>query len=409
MFNNFILLVDKAYAPAFNLIMTVAAARVYGAETVGNLALVFAFAALGQYLTSRGTDQNIHVVYASSPPEQLGQAAFAEVRKRLGRLLISIAGLISLYVLLSIFLQDTGALFFGLLGAVIGGTAACAMPNEIRLIIMREFRTLVRLKYLSGFLSISIGLLLMPFFTSGAMVIIGTLLLEKLIYLTLTLTISKRESASLERRSSLAKSIPKINVHVLISAAAIFGYTRLDQIYIYGALSIQDLGLYFATVKLFEVANLLIMAVITAQLHVMADSRLEPSSVLSIERRLFAFSCIVVAVIASAAPLLLSSVFGIEPESHSYIYILASGTIFGAIGAIKGPWVAKNNRFHINSYFTIAGSVVAIGLLALCEPVTLAMVAVAMAFGQLVVNVLCPLILKDERDYLISLTTWNKK
>lgn len=409
MFNNFILLFEKAYAPAFNLTMTVAAARIYGAEVVGNLALVFAFSALGQYLTSRGTDQNIQVVYASSPTEQLGLAAFAEVRKRLIRLLVSVLGLASLYVLSSVFLNETAALFFGLLGAILGATSACAMPNEIRLIVTRDFRSLVTLKYVSGCLAISIGLLLMPYSTSGTMVIIGTLLLEKIIYLVLTQTTSKREYYLLAQGASAAKTIPTINIHVLISAAAIFGYNRLDQVYIYGAFSSHDLGVYFATVKLFEVANLLIMAAITAQLHVLADSRRDPSTVASIERRMLALSGSLVAVIAITAPLILRLVFDIKPESYSYVYILATGTLFGVIGAIKGPWVAKNNRFHFNTYFTIAGSIVAIGLLTLYKPDTLAMVAVTMALGQLVVNVMCPLILKDERNYLISLVTWNKK
>lgn len=409
MFNNFILLFEKAYAPAFNLTMTVAAARIYGAEVVGNLALVFAFSALGQYLTSRGTDQNIHVVYASSPTEQLGLAAFVEVRKRLIRLLVSVLGLASLYVLSSVFLNETAALFFGLLGATLGATSACAMPNEIRLIVTRDFRTLVTLKYVSGCLAISIGLLLMPYSTSGTMVIIGTLLIEKIIYLVLTQTTSKREYHLLAQGASVAKTIPMINIHVLISAAAIFGYNRLDQVYIYGAFSSHDLGVYFATVKLFEVANLLIMAAITGQLHVLADSRRDPSTVASIERGLLALSCCLVVVIAITSPLILRLVFDIKPESYSYVYILAAGTLFGVIGAIKGPWVAKNNRFHFNTYFTIAGSIVAIGILTLYKPDTLAMVAVTMALGQLVVNVMCPLILKDERDYLISLVTWNKK
>ncbi len=409
MFNNFILLFEKAYAPAFNLTMTVAAARIYGAEVVGNLALVFAFSALGQYLTSRGTDQNIHVVYASSPAEQLGLAAFVEVRKRLIRLLVSVLGLASLYVLSSVFLNETAALFFGLLGATLGATSACAMPNEIRLIVTRDFRALVTLKYVSGCLAISIGLLLMPYSTSGTMVIIGTLLSEKIIYLVLTQTTPKREYHLLAQGVSLAKTIPIINIHVLISAAAIFGYNRLDQVYIYGAFSSHDLGVYFATVKLFEVANLLIMAAITAQLHVLADSRRDPSTVASIERRLLALSCCLVLVIAITSPLILRLVFDIKPESYSYVYILAAGTLFGVIGAIKGPWVAKNNRFHFNTYFTIAGSIVAIGILTLYKPDTLAMVAVTMALGQLVVNVMCPLILKDERDYLISLVAWNKK
>jgi O-antigen/teichoic acid export membrane protein len=408
MLNKFILLFEKAYSPAFNLAMTVAAARIYGAEAVGNLALVFAFSALGQYLTSRGTDQNIHVAYASCPTEQLAPAAVAEVRKRLMRLLVSVLGLVSFYVLLSVHIDENAALFFGLLGATLGATSACAMPNEIRLIVTRDFRLLVALKYLSGLFAIAIGLVLMHYSTAGTTVLIGILILEKILYLIFTITTS-RVPRHLAQEALVAKTIPRINVQILITAAAVFGYNRLDQVYVYGAFSSQELGVYFSTVKLFEVANLLIMAAITAQLHIMADRRRDSSMVESIERRLLALSCILVAVIAITAPLILRLVFNIKPESYFYVYILAAGTLFGVIGAIKGPWVAKNNRFHFNTYFTFAGSIIAIGVLTLYKPNSLAGVAATMALAQLVANILCPLMLKDEREYLISLVNWYKK
>lgn len=408
MINKLILLFEKAYSPALNLAITVAAARIYGAEAVGNLALVFAFSALGQYLSSRGTDQNIHVAYASSPIEQIALATVAEVRKRLIRLLVSVLGLATLYVLVSAILDESVALFFSLLGAILGATSACAMPNEIRLIVTRNFRLLVSLKYASGCIAILIGLLLIPYSISGTTLLIGILILEKIIYLILTMTTLRIPRLNTQEIRD-TKTIPSINVHVLISALAIFGYNRLDQVYIYGAFSSQDLGVYFATVKLFEIANLLIMAAITAQLHIMADRRRDTLIVASIERRLLAFGCGLVVTIAISAPLILRFVFGIEPVSYSYIYILAVGTLFGMIGAIKGPWVAKNNRFHFNTYFTIAGSIIAVGTLVLLKPGTLAWVALTMALGQLIVNVLCPLMIKDERVYLISLVTWNKK
>lgn len=408
MLNKFILLLEKAYAPALNLAMAIVAARVYGAETVGNLALVFAFSALGQYLTSRGTDQNIQVAYASCQTEHLAHVAVAEVQKRLMRLLIAVLGLVFFYGFLSVLLKENAAFSFGLLGTTLGAMSACAMPNEIRLIVTRDFRLLVTLKYGSGCLAILIGLLLMSHAPTGETALIGTLFIEKIIYLILTIATSKI-SKGLVRSSPESKKIPNVNFHVLISAAAIFGYNRLDQVYIYGAFSSQELGIYFSTIKLFEVSNLFIMAAITSQLHIMADDRRDSTTVSIIERRLLAASCVLVVFIAIIAPLVLNVVFNINPESYAYIYILAAGTLFGVIGAIKGPWVAKNNRFSFNTYFTMAGSIVAIGILVFYKPGTLESVAVTMALGQLIVNILCPLILKTEREYLISLTKWNKK
>ena len=402
------LLLEKAYAPALNLAMAILAARVYGAETVGNLALVFAFSALGQYLTSRGTDQNIQVAYASSQTVHLAHLAVAEVKKRLMRLLVALLGLVFFYGFLCALLKANAAISFGLLGATLGAMSACAMPNEIRLVVTRDFKLLVTLKYASGSLAMLIGLLLISHAPSGEVALIGTLFIEKIIYLILTIMTSKI-SEGLAWGAPESKKIPKINIHVLISAAAIFGYNRLDQVYIYGAFSSQELGVYFSTIKLFEVSNLFIMTAITSQLHIMADARRDSTTVSIIERRLLAASCVLVAFIATIAPLVLNIVFNINPESYAYIYILAAGNLFGVIGAIKGPWVAKNNRFHFNTYFTMAGSIVAIGVLIFYKPGTLESVAVTMALGQLIVNILCPLILKTEREYLLSLTKWNKK
>lgn len=408
MFKRIILIFEKAYSPAFNMAMTVAAARIYGAETLGDLALVFAFSALGQYLTSRGTDQNAQVLYASSQCEQRRLAAASEIKRRLKRLLVSVLGLFFVYAAFPFQLEKPETLSFGLLGVCLGATTACAIPNEIRLIVDQNFSALVALKYVGGCLSILIGFVFHHYFKSGVTVLIGVLVVERLIYLILTIVTSKVFRLA-SGRSFEISGVPRFNIPVLISAVAIFGYNRLDQVYIYEVFSSRELGGYFATAKLFEVANLLIMAAIASKLHIMADTRRDASVVVAIERELLAFGAGLVGIIAITAPLILRFIFHIELKNYMYIYILALGTLFGIIGAIKGPWVAKSNRFKFNSYFTIAGSVVAIANLFIANPKSLAMVAVSMAFGQLVVNIICPLILKEERDYLLSLVAWNNK
>jgi O-antigen/teichoic acid export membrane protein len=408
MVNKFILLLEKAYSPAFNMLITVAAARIYGAEVVGNLALILAFSALGQYLSSRGTDQNMQVAFASCPIENLTEATVAEVRKRLMRLFFSVPAIAVLYSSSSLILIDTAALFFGLFGAALGAMSACATPNEVRLTVIQNFRLLVTLKYASGTLAVLLGLLILSHYPPGTMVLIATLIIERAIYLVLTIVTSILPP-HVTHVSLKTHDIPRINIHVLISAVAIFGYNRLDQVYIYGVFSSQELGVYFSTLKLFEVANLLIMAAISGQLHIMADLRRESFIAALIEKRLLALSCIFIGLIAIITPQILSFVFDIRQESYAYIYMLAAGTLFGTIGAIKGPWVAKNNRFHFNTYFTIAGSIVAILFFTFCEPANLLSVAIANALGQFTVNVLCPLMLKSEREYLLSLIAWRKK
>lgn len=408
MFNNLILLFEKGYTPAFNLAITIVVARTYGVEALGNLALVFAFSGLGQYLTSRGTDQNILVSYASCQSKQLNPVTLSEVNKRLMILLVILIVLSILYVLLSFFMMGDKAVFFGFLGLILGAMSACAIPNEMRLIVKQEFKLLAKLKYTSGLIAILIGWILISHSFLGEAGLVGTLFVEKIIYLTLT-TVPLKASFNSVESSSRSNKIPKVNCHVLISAFAIFGYNRMDQVYIYGAFSSQELGTYFAAIKLFEVANLFMIAAIASKLHIMADQRRPHSTVVSIERRLLLLSGILIAFIAVSAPLILSIVFNIELESYVYIYILAAATLFGVIGTIKGAWVAKNNRFHFNTYFTIIGSIVAIGALFFYKPDSLIGVATIMAMGQLVVNVICPLMLRTEREYLISLITLNKK
>jgi len=407
MINKLILLVEKAYSPAFNLAIAIATSRIYGAEAVGNIALVFAFSALGQYLTSRGTDQNIYVAYASCPQEQIADAAEKEIRKRLIRLMTSMPVLASLYVLLLFSLPQPEVLFFGLLGILLGAISACATPNEIQLIVRQNFNLLVALKYSSGFFAIVIGYLVATIFYSGTMVLTAVLFLERTIYMVLTIRYSKLVSSK-NADSSEVKSVPRVNVHILITAAAVFMYTRLDQVYIYGAFSSKDLGIYFATIKLFEITNLFILAAITSQLHIMADARRDSFFVVSIERHLLALSSFMIAIITLAAPIILGLVFAIYLESYSYIYALAAATFFGAIGAIKAPWVAKNNRFKANAYFTVFGSISALGVLTILKPESLLSVSITMALSQFIVNILCPLLVKEERRYLVSLITWKK-
>lgn len=390
------------------MVATIAAARIFGADAVGNLALVLIFSSLGQYLTSWGTDQNIQVTYASRSAVEVTQAAYREVRKRIHRLLYSLITLFLLYLLIPLVLTSPQAVLFGALGAAIGAISSCASPNEIRLIVTQKFLKLVELKYLSGGAAFLFGLLLAFYAELTFTVLIAALTIERVIYLFLTI-VTLRFSANYSSRSESSDASPKINISILISAAAIFCYNRVDQIYIYGVLSKQDLGIYFSGLKLFEIANLVVMAAITSKLHIMADRRRDITTVVTVERGLLAFSFGLVLCIAIAAPTVLRWVFDIHPESLTYIAILAGGTLFGVIGAIKGPWVAKNNRYHFNTYFTIIGAISAIGILMIVKPITLSGVAATMAISQLVVNVLCPLILRDERAYLISLFMWRRK
>jgi O-antigen/teichoic acid export membrane protein len=408
MLKNLIPLLEKAYAPILNLTMAILAARLYGIDTVGNLALVYAFSALGPFLISRGTDQNIQIIFASCRSELLGQAVVEEIRKRIIRFSISFFLLLTIYLLISIFLDLDLAIFLMLSGIAFGAISACAMPNEIRLIVKQDFNSLVKLKYLSGIFSALIGLILYSILSNGIIVLVGILAIEKTIYLILTI-ITTRKLAYLNRQLFKPIKTPRINIHVVLSAIAIFSYSKLDQVYIYEALSSDELGVYFATVKIFEIANLLILAMLTSQLHLMADQRQKSSLVLLIEKRLLALSLFIVILLVIAAPLVLHLIFDIRVESYSFIYFLGIGTFLAMIGAIKGPWVAKNNRFKFNTYFTVTGGLFAVACLILFKPISLEGVAITVAFGQLIVNVLFPLIIKTERVYLISLFKWYKK
>lgn len=412
MINKLISFFEKAYSPLFNILVTIIASRIFGVDAVGSLALVFIFSGFGQYIVSRGIDQDMQVAFASHPFGRLAEAAIKEFRKRLLILFFTIAFLLLAYPFLLSIIGDDHAINLSFIGIGIGASFACTSSNEIRLIVGQNFKKLLHLKYLSGFISISIGLFLVIYKEWGPNAVFGILILEKILYLLFTIVTLKLDADSernLHKIEPLLPKVPKINIYALLNTIAVLAYNRFDQLYIYNAFSHGELGVYSTSAKFFELANLIILALISSSLHLIADRRLHPEMIISMERKLLAVSFFLVIFISVLAPLVLDIIFHIEIKgSLVYIYALALSTFFGSIGVIKGLWVAKNNRYHFHTSFTIIGGVFAILIFTIFRPNSLLNVALILASCQLLVNIVCPLFVRDERDYLISLLNKNR-
>ncbi len=298
-----------------------------------------------------------------------------------------------------------------IVGILIGTFTAIATPNETCLVINQNYKKIVIKKYTSGIASLSLFFIVIFLFKIDSnitsLIAIATERASYLIQMVKDVHGANIKKEKIEKNTSLP--IPSINISVLISTSAVFGYNRLDQIYIYAALSSEKLGVYFSTLKLFEIANLLIITVITSNLHIMADGRQKSENASILEKKIFLISIALVIFISFIAPLALNIIFKITTTSFTYIYVIAIGTLCGAIGTIKGPWVAKNNRFKINAIFTILGAFTALFILIFGKPQQLETVALSMSLSQLTVNILLPFFVKEERSYILSIINWKHK
>ena len=408
MFNRFFVILERAYTPAFNLCITIATARLIGIDAVGDLAIVFISAILGQFLISRGTDQNMQVVLASCERNKIDKLAVDETTRRFKRLVFSLV-LLTFSLFLVIFF-DTAEILAVVTGVFSGSLSGVATPNETRLVVTQRYRNIVIPKYISGFLSFLLSFLLLFMLEDYFRYIpFVTVICERMLYLFKILRNLKVENERLANANfEKEKKIPAINIPVLINTAAVFTYNRLDQIYIYAVLSREDLGVFFSTLKLFEVVNLFVITAITSNLHIMANDKADLKSVKSIERKILFAGLFLIALIAFLSPVVLKMLFKITVADPIYIYIISIGTVGAVVGTIKGPWVATNSRYRINALFAIGGGVVALIYLTVGQPQKLEAIALTMAISQLTVNVLLPILNREERSYLVSLVGFNK-
>ena len=194
----------------------------------------------------------------------------------------------------------------------------------------------------------------------------------------------------------------KFNANIVIGAIAIFGYNRLDQLYIFENISKNELGIYFSILKLFDIVNLVIIASINAKLSILANKKSFDKSYVE-ERKIMTIGLLLIFLVVVCAPWYLKIMFGDTPDDYRFIYIVSLSSAISLIGSVKGPWVAKLNRYRVNTIFTMIGFSLSVIYLYFYRPTTLAATCFSVLIGQGFVNLLGPLTLSAERTYLKKL------
>lgn len=400
--NQAFVILEKAYVPGFNMFATLLVARLFGPEELGAIAFLFIFYIWGSLLISRGSDQDLQVFLASAPRAKLRQLAADHIKLRIKRFwVLGFVFLLILFLEIKFFeigfdftMASTG-IFLGLITGIV-------FPNELHLIVGRKFSSLVYLKYFSGLLSFFVCLFGLFFFQGNFFVVVFFLIFERLMYLLVTIFYLGNNIFKLGKQSSRSK-MPGHNIYVLASSLAVFCYNRADQLYIFAVLSKSDLGQYFLVVRVFELALLFVLAQINTNLGVLADSRQLGARAATIERNLFLFSVFICLLTLLLTPAVTNLVFKVTIENNLFLICIFGSTILACIGSIKGPWVAKNNRFQFNTACTFVGGVIAIAYLFFAEPQDKTEVALAVFIGQFIVNVGLPLFSSRERRFIFNL------
>jgi O-antigen/teichoic acid export membrane protein len=391
---NLWVLLDRAYSPVVVFFTSFIIGRFFSVSLLGKLATIYLFVIVGQLIISRGCDQNIQVLIASNLKKLPSDFIKRIVFSRLKNLYIYI------YIPIAIFFFDLDFFYYIVLGIFLGSISAISYPYELFSIIKREFNELVIYKFSSAFFSCALAFFLYLLAINNFVILSIFLIAEKICFL---LIISKKNKSAISSKENVFIDLPYNNLPVIISSITVFLYNRSDQLYIATYLSKAKLGEYFSVLKFFEIANLLVFAYLSSEMHRLTNKNTPESISQAIQKKIFFSAFILVVLLGLSVTFLVPLIFSIKiTEGFYYSMVLSLATIISLIGAIKGPWVAKNNIYHRNSTFTFFGAFFSLAYLYIFKPQTLFFVSIALFIGQFTTNILLPLFFREERDFLKS-------
>jgi len=385
--NYFWALAERGLNPLFVLIATILAARVYGSAAVGSLAIVYLAIAAGQLLISRGTDQNLIAYIANSDTQG---ASYTEYRKRMRRLR-NVALVAPLFLVIGI---DDPIKINIAVGVAAGLMVGVNYPIELELLIRRQFKKIALVKASSYLASIALCFYLQGIVSDSYKYIGFIVLFEKIISTFLYIKFQDRPEKILNN-NGLANS----NIYAIFSILGVFLFNRFDQLYVFKVISPYDLGVYFSTLKFFDIVNLVISSIMNAHLKDLALINSSKDKVLI--RKIIIIALVLVLIITISLPLLLQIVYKIDiTDKAEYIYPLAIANMFSIVGLLKGPWVAKNGYYRYDTYCFVGGAIAAILYYIIIQPETLFLVAVLVMITQFIANILIPIFSSKQRDFL---------
>jgi O-antigen/teichoic acid export membrane protein len=367
-------------------------ARFFSVHQLGVLATVYLFVILGQLIINRGCDQNIQVLIATNlknlSPIFLKNITIRRLKNCSFFLLL----------LLAIYFIDTEFYYCFILGVFIGCISSLSSPYEIYMIIEKDFKKLVIFKFLAAFFSLILTLFFYALQLNDFLLLAILLTSEKILFLFFAL-FYRNQNLNLDRTILLEP--PNNNLAVILSTITVFLYNRSDQLYIAKFLNHAKLGEYFSVLKFFEIANLLVFAFLSSEMHKLTNKNINERVCQIIYRRIFYSTLFLVILLGLSVNVFVPLLFSIKiTENFYYSIVICFATIISLIGSIKGPWVAKNNIYLRNTLFTFFGAFSSLLYLYIFKPQTLLLVSLALFLGQFVTNILLPLFYQEERNFL---------
>ena len=210
-------------------------------------------------------------------------------------------------------------------------------------------------------------------------------------------------------KTYVKNGLPYFNQSVLLSSLTVFLFSRVDQIYLGEFVSEELVAIYFIYLKFFELVNLGAFTLLYQKLKKLLETENNEKSEIKIIRLLLGFVIFGSLFIAFLAFLLAEWLYGFTYENSTVIlFLIIVITVFATTGIIRGPWVAKNERYKVNFYCTFLGATVAILYLIVVKPSSMEYVAITAVIGQSVANFFAPLFFKQERKHILSIIGISK-
>lgn len=168
--------------------------------------------------------------------------------------------------------------------------------------------------------------------------------------------------------ATVARNLLKSSWPMVLSALAILIQTRIDQVMIANMLSLEQLGIYSASVRIYEAWLIIPYTITISLLPTLAQTR-EINKAVYLARitqtlRLLIWSCIIVSIFLSiTSEFLINLAFGSSYDSSSTILaIIIWGSIFSTMGSVSSRYLNIERMEKKIAYRTILTSLVNISI-----------------------------------------------
>lgn len=194
---------------------------------------------------------------------------------------------------------------------------------------------------------------------------------------------------------------------LILSGIMVAVYIRVDQVLIAKLLGYDDLGVYAAALKLFEIWQIIPMALVPSAAPSIARAKSTSTAeyeqkLVSLFRALFYCGIAIAGVMAISAPWIIHILYGTRyADAALVLTVIAWALPFLFLGVAINPWTVNEGKMRLTLWRTACGALTSIGLaLVLLPRHGVVGGAIAMVAAQAITNFGLNLILPDARPLL---------